>query len=259
VTDTARHARAAAPILRLAGIRKSYGAVEALKGIDLAVDAGEVVAVCGDNGAGKSTLIRIAAGALEPSAGVVEFEGKPVALASPLGALRAGIATIYQDLALAARLPIWQNVFIGSELKNRFGLLDKRRMRAETARYLARLKIELPDADRAVERLSGGQRQAVAIARALHWDARLVIMDEPTASLGVAERARVLELIRNLRDAGTSVVLISHSMADIVAVASRVAVLKTGAKIYDAALGALTADALTHMIMSGAPPSVPAA
>jgi simple sugar transport system ATP-binding protein len=249
VTDTARHWRAAAPILRLAGIRKSYGAVEALKGIDLAVDAGEVVAICGDNGAGKSTLIRVAAGALAPNAGAVEFEGKPIALASPLDALRAGIATIYQDLALAPRLPIWQNVFIGAELKNGLGLLDKRRMRAETTRYLAQLKIELPDVNRAVE------RQAVAIARALHWDARLVIMDEPTAALGVMESARVLDLIRSLRDAGTAVVLISHNMADIVAVSTRVAVLKTGVKIYDAPLGNLNADNLAHMIMTGAPPA----
>lgn len=247
--------RAAAPILRLAGIRKSYGAVEALKGIDLAVDAGEVVAVCGDNGAGKSTLIRIAAGALEPSAGAVEFEGEPIALASPLDALRAGIATIYQDLALAPRLTIWQNVFIGAELKNRLGLLDKRRMRVNAARYLARLRIELSDVNRAVERLSGGQRQAVAIARALHWEARLVIMDEPTAALGVTESARVLDLIRSLRDGGTAVVLISHNMADIVAVATRVAVLKTGVKIYDAPLGDLTADDLAHMIMTGTPPA----
>jgi ABC-type sugar transport system ATPase subunit len=250
-----RHGRAAAPILRLAGIRKSYGAIEALKGIDLDIGAGEIVAVCGDNGAGKSTLIGIAAGALEPSAGAIELGGNPVAFASPLDALRAGIATIYQDLALAPRLPIWQNVFIGAELKNGLGLLDKRRMRAETVRYLGRLKIDLPDVNRAVERLSGGQRQAVAIARALHWAARLVIMDEPTAALGVAESARVLDLIRSLRDAGTAVVLVSHNMADIVAVATRVAVLKTGAKIYDAALGALTADDLAHMIMTGTAPA----
>lgn len=253
MTGPARPERASGPMLRLTGIRKSYGAVEALKGIDLAIDAGEIVAICGDNGAGKSTLIRIAAGALEPSAGQVAFEGKPVAFTSPLDALKAGIATIYQDLALAPRLTIWQNVFIGAELTNKFGVLDKRRMRAETARYLGQLNIALPDVNGAVERLSGGQRQAVAIARALHWETRLVIMDEPTAALGVAESARVLDLIRSLRDAGTAIVLISHNMADLVAVATRVAVLKTGAKIYDAPIGTLTADDLANMVMTGVP------
>jgi ABC-type sugar transport system ATPase subunit len=253
VTAATRRERAAAPILRLAGIRKSYGSVEALKGVDLDIDAGEVVAVCGDNGAGKSTLIRIASGALDPSGGRVLFEGNAVAFASPLEALKAGIATIYQDLALAARLPIWQNVFIGAELTNGLGLLDKHKMRVETKNYLGQLNIDLPDVNRAVERLSGGQRQAVAIARALRWAARLVIMDEPTAALGVVESGRVLDLIRSLRDAGTAIVLVSHNMADVVAVATRVAILKNGAKIYDRPLGGLTADELGHMIMTGQP------
>lgn len=252
--EPARQAAAPAPILRLAGIRKRYGAVEALTGIDLDVHAGEIVAICGDNGAGKSSLIRIAAGAQEPSAGRIELEGRPVAFASPLDALRAGIATIYQDLALAPRLPIWQNVFIGAELRNAAGLLDKRRMRSETARYLARLRFEVADVDRAVERLSGGQRQAVAIARGLRWDARLVIMDEPTAALGVVETGRVLDLIRSLRHAGAAVILVSHNMADIVAVATRVAMLRTGTKIYDGPIAGLTADDLAHAIMTGQPP-----
>jgi simple sugar transport system ATP-binding protein len=246
---------ASVPLLRLAGIRKSYGAVEALKGVDLEIRAGEVVAICGDNGAGKSTLIRIVSGAHAPSDGSIELGGEAVAFRSPLEALSAGVATIYQDLALAVRLPIWQNVFVGAELTRRLfpgcRILDKRKMMAESRRYLARLKVDIPDTDRAIEFLSGGQRQAVAIARALRWDARLVIMDEPTAALGVAESRRVLELIRELHRGGTTVILISHNMAEIVEVATRVAVLRSGRKVFDCPLENLDADDLAHMVMTG--------
>ena len=252
-----------APLLNLVGIRKRYGAVEALKGVDLAAGAGEVVAVCGDNGAGKSSLIRVASGAHEPSDGRIEIDGRPVRFASPLDALKAGVATIYQDLALAPRQPVWQNIFIDAELTRRllpgFSILDKRRMRAESQRYLARLKIDMADTDRAVETLSGGQRQAVAIARALRWSARLVIMDEPTAALGVAESRQVLDLIRELHRGGTTVILISHNMADVVAVATRVAVLKNGAKIADRPVAGLSADDLAHLVMIGQLPAAPAA
>jgi len=247
------------PLLRLAGIRKRYGAVEALKGVDLDVQAGEVVAVCGDNGAGKSSLIRVASGAHEPTDGHIEIEGRKVAFASPLDALKAGVATIYQDLALAPRQPIWQNIYIGSELTRTLlpGLkvLDKRRMRAEARQYLARLKVEMADTNRAVETLSGGQRQAVAIARALRWNARLVIMDEPTAALGVADSRQVLDLIRELHRAGTTVILISHNMADVVDVATRVAILKNGRKIADRPVQGLTADDLAHLVMVGQLPT----
>jgi simple sugar transport system ATP-binding protein len=243
------------PLLRLRDLRKSYGAVAALKGVDLDVFAGEILAICGDNGAGKSTLIRIVSGAHQPSVGTLELDGREVAFASPRAALQAGVATIYQDLALAPRLPIWQNVFIGAELTRRLlpglRILDKRRMREESRTLLARLKIDIADTDRPVELLSGGQRQAVAIARALRWNARIVIMDEPTAALGVAESRQVLDLIRALRRGGTTVILISHNMADIVAVASRVAVLKNGSKIADLPVEGLDADDLAHLVMTG--------
>ena len=247
-----------APLLRLAGVAKSYGAVAALRGVDLDIHAGEVVAICGDNGAGKSTLIRIVSGAHDPSAGRMELDGRAVAFRSPLDALRAGVATIYQDLALAPRLAIWQNVFVGAELTKTWlpgvAVLDKRRMMDEARGYLARLRVDIPDTDRPVEMLSGGQRQAVAIARALRWNARLVIMDEPTAALGVAESRQVLDLIRELHRGSTTVILISHNMADIVEVATRVAVLKNGRKVADLPAAGLSADDLAHLVMTGQMP-----
>jgi simple sugar transport system ATP-binding protein len=243
------------PLLRLVGIGKRYGAVDALRAVDLDVDAGEVVAICGDNGAGKSTLIRIVSGAHEPSEGRIEIDGRAVVFRSPIDALGAGVATIYQDLALASRLPIWQNVFVGAELTRQLlpglRILDKRAMRDASSGYLARLKIDISDTNRAIERLSGGQRQAVAIARALHWNARLVIMDEPTAALGVAESRQVLDLIRELHRGGTTVILISHNMAEVVAVATRVVVFKGGRKIADRPATGLSADDLGHLVMVG--------
>lgn len=244
-----------APLVRLSGIRKRYGAVEALRGVDLHVDAGEVLAICGDNGAGKSTLIRVVSGAHAPDEGTIEIDGAPVAFRSPQGALQAGVATIYQDLALAPRQPIWQNIYIGAELTRTLvpcvRVLDKKRMRDESRRYLARLNVTIEDTDRPVESLSGGQRQAVAIARALRWNARLVIMDEPTAALGVAESRQVLDLIRELARGGTTVVLISHNMAEVVEVATRVAVLKGGRKVADRATQGLCGDDLDHLVMTG--------
>ncbi len=240
--------------LSLRQIRKSYGAVEALKGVDMDVPEGKVMAICGDNGAGKSTLIRIISGAQEPSGGELSLDGKKVVFASPHDALVQGIATIYQDLALAPRLSIWENIFMGAELVRRVGLfsvLDKRRMAQDARGYLQRLSVPIDDMDRPVERMSGGQRQAVAIARALRWDARVVIMDEPTAALGVKETALVLNLVRKLREEGRTVILISHNMADVVALADRVAILKSGAKVIERDVAGLDADALAHMVMTG--------
>jgi len=245
--------------LRLSGIRKRYGAVEALRGVDLHVDAGEVLAICGDNGAGKSSLIRVVSGAHDPDAGTIEVDGRAVRFGSPQGALEAGVATIYQDLALAPRQPIWQNIFIGAEL-TRAGLpyvpiLDKKRMREQSRTYLARLNVAIDDVDRPVETLSGGQRQAVAIARALRWNARLVIMDEPTAALGVAESRQVLDLVRELSRGGTTVILVSHNMAEVVAVAGRVIVLASGRKVADRTTSGLSGDDLAHLVMTGQLPT----
>jgi simple sugar transport system ATP-binding protein len=240
------------PLLALTGIAMRYGAVTALAGVDVSVQAGEVLALCGDNGAGKSSLVKILAGAQAPSEGVVELDGERVVFRDPQDALRRGVATIYQDLAVAPRLSIWQNVFLGSELtRPPFGLLDKRRMAEESRRFLARLAVEIADMETPVERLSGGQRQAVAISRALRWDARVIIMDEPTAALGVKETAQVLGLIRRLHEEGRTVILVSHAMQDVVAVADRVVILKAGRKVADRAVAGLSAADLAGMITRG--------
>ncbi|MGL4441812.1 MAG: ATP-binding cassette domain-containing protein [Bosea sp. (in: a-proteobacteria)] len=247
---------AGAPLLSLSGIGKTYGAVTAVRNVDLDIHGGEVVAICGDNGAGKSSLIKIISGAEEPTSGSMRMSGQPVRFASPHDALSRGVATIYQDLALAPRLSIAANVFMGAELTRSLGLpllkvLDKRRMRDEAKGYLARLGVLIDDMNRPVERLSGGQRQAVAIARALRWNAGIIIMDEPTAALGVRETAQVLDLIRTLKADGRTIILISHNMRDVVALADRVVIMAAGAKHIDQAIGSLRADDLTHMIMSG--------
>jgi ABC-type sugar transport system ATPase subunit len=245
------------PFLSLQGVAKSYGAVEALKGVDLDIHDGEVLALVGDNGAGKSSLVKILAGAHEPSAGEMRLKGERVRFASPGDALGKGIATIYQDLAVAPRLSITENIFLGSELtRGLFGLpiprlLDKAGMARQARALLERLAVNVAHPDTAVERLSGGQRQAVALSRALRWDARMIIMDEPTAALGVQETRMVLDLIRRLHQEGRTVVVISHNMADVCAVATRVAVLKGGRKVIDRPIAGLDADALGHMVMTG--------
>jgi ABC-type sugar transport system ATPase subunit len=249
-------ASGAQPAFSLRGITKSYGAVRALRAIDLDVASGDVLAICGDNGAGKSTLIKIMSGAQEPDTGAMALRGRPVRFRSPHDALTQGVATIYQDLALAPRLSIAANVFMGAELTRSFGLpllriLDKPRMAREARGYLERLSIRVDDTNSPVERLSGGQRQAVAISRTLRWDAGLIIMDEPTAALGVKETALVLDLVRHLRAEGRTVVIVSHNMADVVAVANRVAILRNGTKVVDREIAGATADDLSHMIMTG--------
>lgn len=243
-------------LLEIRALGKAYGAVEALQDVSLQIRSAEVIGVCGDNGAGKSTLMRIIAGAQPQSAGELIFEGRPLRFATPRDALEAGIAAIYQDLALALEQPIYQNIFMGSELTRPGWIpglkqLDKRAMRTQSREFLAQLGIELPTVDAPVNQLSGGQRQAVAICRALRWRARLVIMDEPTAALGVREKARVLDLIRRLRDNGVAIVLVSHNMDDVVAVTDRVAILRGGRLLGEAPTAQLDADKLSHMVMSG--------
>lgn len=235
-------------------IHKRYGAVEALRGVSVEIHEGEVHAICGDNGAGKSTLIKILAGVEQPDQGSIFIDGAERRFDSPNASLRAGLATIHQDLAVAPDMAIYQNVFMGAELTRRvlgLRLLDKGRMRRESLGYMSQLNGTITDMNAKVNALSGGQRQAVAICRALRWNANIVILDEPTAALGVRETEQVLELVRSLKRNGRTVVLISHAMNDVAAVADRVTILRTGKVQITLEGGSLTADNLSHYILSG--------
>ncbi len=242
-------------LLEVDGAVKRYGAVEALRGVDLRVAEGKVHAICGDNGAGKSTLIKLIAGVETIDSGTMRLRGEDLRPASPTDSLHAGIATIHQDLAVAPRMSIAQNIFMGSEIVRRvvgFSILDKAEMRRQSLSHMASLNVPLTDMDAPVDDLSGGQRQAVALCRALRWNAEVVIMDEPTAALGVRETETVLDLIRSLRDSGKTVLLISHNMADVVAVADAISILRNGRNQADLEGGSVSADDLAHLILSGA-------
>lgn len=220
------------PILTCKAVSKFFGGLTALDNVDFEVSPGEVVALLGDNGAGKSTLIKCVSGVYKPEHGQIIFNGAEITNHSPSEIRDRGIETIYQDLALAENLDVGANVFLGKEKKKRFmGLIpvtDDEFMRQESAKVLDRLDIHIPSLKQKLVNLSGGQRQAVAIARAIYWNARLVIMDEPTAALGVPEQRKVLALIRSLRDQGVPVILISHTMHDVMAVADRLVIMRRG-------------------------------
>ncbi len=220
--------------LEMQGIVKRFGGLTALDQVDFDVRKGEVMALVGDNGAGKSTLIKIIAGAYAPEKGSMAFDGQIVHLRNPQGAWSLGIATIYQELALAGKMDITDNIFLGRELRMSFlgiPILDRSRMRRRSRELLDQLDVHVPNLDAWVERLSGGQRQGIAIARALNLEAKLIVMDEPTAALAVAEVRKVLDFIRRLRSQGKSVILISHNIQDVFAVADRITVLRLGRRI----------------------------
>jgi len=215
----------------MTGIVKRFGGVTALDGADFSILRGEVMALVGDNGAGKSTLIKAIAGAHEPDAGSIRMNGAEVRFRTPQEAWARGIATIYQELALAGKMNVPDNIFLGRELTRTFAgvpFLDRRTMRLRTEELLQQLEVRIQDLDVWVEQLSGGQRQGVAIARALNLDADLIIMDEPTAALAVGEAHKVLDFIRRLRAQGKSVILISHNILDVFQVADRITVLHHG-------------------------------
>jgi D-xylose transport system ATP-binding protein len=213
-------------VLSLRGISKNFGAVSALTDIDLDVHTGEVVALVGDNGAGKSTLVKILAGVHQPSSGSITFRGNPVTLDDPSAALRLGIATVFQDLALCENLDVVANIFLGKELSP--FRLDEVSMEVKAWTLLNELSARIPSVREPVASLSGGQRQTVAIARSLLLEPKLILLDEPTAALGVAQTAEVLDLIERVRDRGLGVIMISHNMEDVRAVADRVVVLRLG-------------------------------
>jgi len=213
-------------VLSLRGVSKNFGAVSALTDIELDVHAGEVVALVGDNGAGKSTLVKILAGAHQPSSGTIHFGGRPIMLADPSAALDLGIATVFQDLALCENLDVVANIFLGRELGP--ACLDEVAMEVRAWTLLNELSARIPSVRDVVASLSGGQRQTVAIARSLLLDPQLIMLDEPTAALGVAQTAEVLNLIERVRDRGHAVIMISHNMEDVRAVADRIVVLRLG-------------------------------
>ena len=222
------------PLVRMVGIVKRFGAVEALKGVDFEVFPKEIVGLVGDNGAGKSTLMKILTGAYSADRGEIFFEGERVHFTSPLESRERGIEMIYQDLALAEDVDIAGNIFLGREPRKRslfallLGLMDLRTMHAEAKRILGELETTITSTKQKVRVLSGGQRKAVAIARATYWNAKLIIMDEPTAALAIFEVQKVLELVRKLRERGIAVIFISHNLQEVFAVADRIVVLRSG-------------------------------
>jgi D-xylose transport system ATP-binding protein len=217
------------PLLALRGISKHFGAVQALSDVDFEVYAGEVVGLVGDNGAGKSTLIKTIAGIYIPDTGEFIFDGKPVTVHGPNDVTRLGIATVYQDLALCDNLDVVGNLFLGRELTpGPSGPLDEVGMEQRALGVLGRLSVRIPNVRTPIAALSGGQRQSVAVARSVMWNARLVLLDEPTAALGVAQTRQVLDLIRTLRSQGLGVVVISHNLADVFEVCDRIIVLRLG-------------------------------
>jgi fructose transport system ATP-binding protein len=225
------------PVLEARGLVKRFGQVVALDGVDFELYPDEITAIIGDNGAGKSTLIKTLSGAFQPDEGEILLDGSPATFRTPFDARRAGIETVYQELAVAPALDIASNIFLGRELRRGgpFGgllrMLDKGGMRREASRYFSELKIGVPSIGQAVENLSGGQRQGVAVARAAAWGRRVVIMDEPTAALGVKETRQVLDLILRVRERGLPVILISHDMPHVFELADRIQIMRLGRRV----------------------------
>jgi simple sugar transport system ATP-binding protein len=244
----------AVPLLEARGLVKRYGNVLALDGANFSAYPGEVVALIGDNGAGKSTLVKALSGVTRPDGGQILVDGRPVNLGSPLDARSYGIETVYQDLALAPDLDAAANLHLGREIYRWFRplhVLDKAEMRRRAVAAFADLGIQLPDVTAPVATLSGGQRQSVAVARAVAYASRIIFMDEPTAALGVVQRERVLENIRRVRDRGITVVLISHNMPEVLAVSDRVEVLRMGRRVARFTTSQTTVDQLVSA-MTGA-------
>lgn len=240
--------------LEVRNIEKSFGAVKALKGVSLDVRAGEVMGLIGDNGAGKSTLINCLAGIIRPDAGQILLDGAEVSITSPHEARQHGIETVHQDLALIDTLDVSGNLFLNREILSgprALRWMNKRRMHREAKEILEGLRINIPSVRNSVEKLSGGQRQAVAVGRSVAWGRRIVLMDEPAAALGVEQARLVLELITTLRDQGLAVVLISHNIQQVLDVCSRAVVLRHGEAVADLELEGVTGRDLVQLITTG--------
>ncbi|MDJ0335858.1 ATP-binding cassette domain-containing protein [Salinibacterium sp. G-O1] len=246
-----------APLIQLTGVSKNFGAVQALSNVDLVVNPGEIVALVGDNGAGKSTLIKAIAGIHAISKGEIRWQGEPVTVRSPKEAARLGIEVVYQDLALADNLDVVENMFLGREKLTRTFQLDRIAMERRALEVLEQLRVTtIRSVGQSVEGLSGGQRQSVAVAKAVMWSAKLLILDEPTAALGVAQTREVLELVHRLGEQGLGVLLISHNLHDVFEVADRIVVLRLGQNVAEfdrrttnqtEVVEAITAGRLSHV------------
>ena len=248
-------ANGAAPLLEVRNLTKYFGAVRALNDFSMVVNAGEVVAVAGDNGAGKTTMIKAVSGVYPPTSGEILLNGQPMSFSSPQDAREKGIETIYQDLALADNLTIGGNIFLGREpMRRAFGflpLLDRKAM-AEAARTtMGRLDFHVSRLDAPVSNFSGGQRQAVAIGRAVYWDAQILIMDEPTAALGVPEQRKVVSLIKQLKADGRGIIFISHNLQDIFAVSDRIIVLRRGVLAGERKIADTNHDEIVKLMVGG--------
>ena len=237
------------PLVRIDRVRKEFRAVVALEELTLDVNRGDIVALVGDNGAGKSTVVKCIAGVYSPTSGQILLEGQPVDFSSPLDARSQGIEVVFQDLALANAQPVYMNMFLGRELvKGPLRRLDRETMGAQTQTLLDDLDVRIDSPRQTTRDLSGGQRQGVAIARAVQWAQRLVVMDEPTAALGVAETRRVEELIRRMRDRGSAILLVSHSLDQVFRLADRICVLRRGKQVGIRRTSETTGDEIVAMI-----------
>jgi simple sugar transport system ATP-binding protein len=242
------------PILQVESVSKRFGGVHALENVSVDLFPGEVLALAGDNGAGKSTLIKVISGVHHPDEGKIRYNGTEVTFENPQKAREQGIETIYQDLALADNLDVGANVFLGREpMKKVFGLpiLDRKKMRKDAADAIRVLDIRINRFDLPLRSMSGGQRQAVAIGRAIHWNAKVLIMDEPTAALGVPEQRKVIALIKSLKQSGVGVIFISHNLIDIFAVSDRIVVLRRGKKVGEAATQSTNSDEIVRWMVGG--------
>ena len=242
------------PVLTVNNVSKRFGGVHALNDVSLELFAGEVLALAGDNGAGKSTLIKIISGVHRPDEGTLWYNGAEAHFENPQQARDHGIETIYQDLALADNLDVGANVFLGREPVRHllgFPFLDRKRMRTEAAEALRPLDIRIHRFDLPLRAMSGGQRQAVAIGRAVHWKAKVLIMDEPTAALGVPEQRKVIALIKGLKQSGVGVIFISHNLVDIFAVSDRIVVLRRGIKAGERNMTETTPDEIVRLMVGG--------
>ena len=239
------------PLVELRSIVKRFGGVHAVAGADLTIGAGEVVGLLGHNGAGKSTLMRVLSGAAPADGGTIHVAGEPVRIDSPRRARELGIETLYQQLALVDELDAVANLFLGRELRTRFGLLDEDSMEEAARTVLARLNPNFQQLREPVRRLSGGQRSAIAIARAVHFDARVLILDEPTAALGPGEKRVVAGVIEALRSEGMGIALVSHDLHDVMDVATRVVVMRGGRTVAGGATADLSHDQVVRWIVGG--------